>query len=814
MDIRKLLSGIWRNPNGSKNVADTHSSYNNDWQNNTTPSPKNKGTDKNIRYYIRLMWWWFVGIIGGIVALFVAVSFGLFGKMPTFTELESPRSALATEVYAADGTLLGKFFVENRTNTTYEELPHHLVEALVSTEDVRFYEHSGIDYEGTINAALQIFLPSRRGGASTITQQLAKNLFHEKPQSMIGRMKQKFKEWIIAIKLERNYTKEEIINMYLNTVEFSNNAHGIKAASRVYFNTSPDSLQLHQAALLVGMLKGPSMYNPIRHPERAKDRRNTVIDQMKKYGNIPADTAQAYAQKTLDLHVNLQDTQSEFAPYFLEYIKQESKTWAKTVTKVDGEPYDIYRDGLKIYTTLNTKMQLYAEQAVHEHMRDLQKQFDEHWRGQNPWDALPKASMDKNSPWIGENELVYRAVKNSERYLDMKAAGVKEADIKKAFSTPTKMNLFTWKNSANEQRDTMLSPLDSIKYVKRFLHTGFLATDPMTGYVLAWVGGIDFRYFKYDNVRVNSKRQAGSTFKPFTYAVAVDNGWSPCRMVPNMPVVFEEYQNWSPQNASSYMNGQMVSLKTGLAFSINRVTAYLMKQVGPQPVVDVARRMGIESPMKPVPSLCLGSMDISVLEMVGAYGTFVNRGFFAKPLSILRVEDKNGNVIQNFTTTKAEAVSEQVAYAMISMLKGVVDFGTAKRLRSVYGLRAEMAGKTGTTNDNSDGWYIGMVPKVCAGAWVGGDEKTIHFRSTALGSGSNMALPIWGKFMTKVYKDASLGVTQNDRFIRPVDMQIELDCYKYSGTGGYNALNPQDSSVVVPNDTTPKKEFDYNNQFD
>ena len=777
-------------------------------------SPNNK--KQLIQHYNKLMWMGYAALLGFIVLFFMGVSWGLLGAMPTFTELESPKSALASEVYGIDGTLIGKFFVEDRTNTNFEELPKLMVDALTCTEDVRFYEHSGIDYQGTISAFTQFFVGSDRGGASTLTQQLAKNLFHDKPSSTIGRVKQKFKEWIIAIQLERAYTKEELINMYLNTVSFSNNAHGIKSAARTYFNTSPDSLQLHQGAMLVGMLKAPSYYNPLRHPDRAKSRRNTVIEQLQKYNKIPADTALAYKQKGLDLDVNLQDSESTFAPHFLEYIKQEAKNWAKTVTKVDGEPYDIYRDGLKIYTTLNSPLQKYAEESVHEHMRDLQKQFDEHWKGKDPWSDLPKAVLGKKDVWYGENELIYRAVKNSERYLEMKAANVSETDIKKAFTTPTKMNLFTWKNKNNEQLDTLVSPLDSIKYVKRFLNTGFLALDPTTGYVLSWVGGINFKYFKYDNVRISSKRQAGSTFKPFTYAVAIQNGWSPCRMVPNLPVVFEEYQNWSPQNASGFMSGSMVSLKTGLAYSINRVTAYLMKQVGPESVIDLARRMGVESPMKPVPSICLGSMDMSVVEMVGAYGTFANRGFYAKPMAILRIEDKNGNVIQNFTTTKAEAMSEQVAYAMVSMLKGVVDFGTAKRIRSTYGLRAEIAGKTGTTNDNSDGWFIGVVPRICAGAWVGGDEKSIRFRSTALGSGSNMALPIWAKFMSKVYNNKATAITQNDRFIRPVDMNIELDCYKYTGVGGYTSVvgATVDSAGNVIVDTTKQapKEFDYNNQ--
>ena len=767
------------------------------------------------RYYSTWVWKGFAVLIGIGLLMFIAVSMGLFGRLPSFFDLESPQNALASEVYANDGSLLGKFFVEDRTNTNFEELPPHLIDALVTTEDVRFFEHSGIDYEGTFRVIFKTLLMGQNtGGGSTITQQLAKNLFHERPESTFERAKQKVKEWIIAIKLERSYTKEEIINMYFNTVPFSNNAYGIKSASRVYFNTTPNSLNVQQAAVLVGMLKGSTLYNPQRNPQRSLERRNVVLSQMGKYGKLSAAQVDSLQKTELGVSRKTVIEDSKNSSYFLEYIKTEVKKWAKSNVKVDGENYDLYRDGLKIYTTLNPKMQKYAEESVDKHMQDLQKQFNAHWKGKEPWDHLPKAAIPASDPWYGTNELLHRAVKNSERYATMKSMGLSEFDIHKAFLTPVEMRLFAW-HRPDHTIDTTLAPFDSIKYTKHLLHTGFLATDPTTGYVLAWAGGIDFDHFKYDNIRPSSKRQVGSTFKPLMYTVAVQNGWSPCRTVPNLPIVFEEYENWSPENASGVLSGQMVSLKTGLAYSINRVTAYLMKQIGPQPLIDLSRRMGIDSPMKPVPSICLGSTDVSVYEMVGAYGTYANRGFYAKPMAMLRIEDKNGNVIQNFTTTKAEVINEQVSYAMINMLKGVIDFGTARRLRGKYGLRAEIAGKTGTTNENSDGWFIGMVPKLCAGAWVGGDEKSIHFRTTELGSGSNMSLPIWGEFMTRVYRDKSLGITENDRFVRPAEMGIQIDCYQYSGITRTPTGSPTDTTQGgQPTPDSTKQEFDYNNQFD
>lgn len=780
-------------------------------------NPANPSQENQFRRYTVWMWAGYLSVITFIILLFQGISWGIFGALPTFIELESPKSELASEVYAADGSLLGKFYIVDRTNINYKELPKHLTDALVATEDARFYTHSGIDFVSILRVFYKtILLGQDSGGGSTITQQLAKNLFHNKPANIWERFKQKLKEWIIAIRLERSYTKEEIMTMYLNTVPFGNNAHGIKAAAQTYFSENPDSLKMQESAVLVGMLKGSTLYNPQRNPERSKERRNTVIGQLYNYGKITSEVRDSLIKLPLELRMNLPDYSAGLAPYFREFVKADLKRWFKDNLKIDGSTYDIYRDGLKIYTTIDPRMQRYAEESVHENMKDLQKQFDEHWKGRVPWESVGNANLPKTDIWYGTNDLIYRAIKNSERYAELKENGLAEDAIKKSFYTPRKMTVF----GRNGDRDTTMSPIDSIKYVKILLHTGFMAIDPSTGYVLAWVGGIDFKYFKYDNARPTARRQVGSTFKPFVYTVAIDNGWSPCRKVPNLPVTIG---NWSPDNASHYMEGQMVSLKVGLAHSINRITAYLMKELGPDAVLELVRKMGIDEDgiIKPEPGICLGTPDLSVFEMVGAYSTFANKGFYSRPLCITRIEDKNGNVIRSFTPTRTEVISEQAAYAMVNMLKGVTDFGTGIRIRNRYNLRAEIAGKTGTTNDNSDGWYIGMTPKIVAGVWVGGDEKAIHFRNTKLGSGSNMALPIYARFMHRVYADTSLHISQDERFAIPTSMNIELDCSKYdipvsTTTNSTIIINAEGDTIIIPStDTTPvKKEFDYNSQFD
>lgn len=819
------------------------------------------------RRYAVWLWGGFLSVIAFIIFLFLGVSWGIFGPLPTFVELESPKSELASEVYASDGTLLGKFFIVDRINTNYQQLPKHVVDALVATEDARFYEHSGIDFIGIVRVFYKtILLGQDAGGGSTITQQLAKNLFHDRPSNIWDRFKQKLKEWIIALRLERSYTKEEIITMYLNTVPFAGNTFGIKTASQLYFNTPPDSLNIQQGAVLVGMLKGNTIYNPRRNPERSQERRNTVLAQMLKYNKIEQAVYDSVVQLPLVLQYKEVDYSGGLAPYFREYVKAELKREFKDEVKVGGDSYDIYRDGLKIYTTIDPRMQQYAEQAVSEQMQDLQRQFNEHWKGRVPWENVGNAKLPKTDLWYGTNELIYRAVKKSERYAELKEMGVSEADIKASFSKRIPMRLFKWKTKAELERelkaqglndkqiknaltsylpradytwqgeiDTVMSPIDSIKYVKNLLHAGFIALDPATGYILSWVGGIDYKYFKYDNARPSSKRQVGSTFKPFVYTLAIKNGWSPCRKVPNVAVTFkvDGEEDWTPDNSSSYKAGEMVTLKTGLAHSINRVTAYLMKEAlgddSPNALLELVHQMGIDEKhqIKPVPSICLGSPDLSVFEMVGAYSTFANRGFYSSPLCITRVEDKNGNVIKSNMPSHIEVFNEKIAYAMINMLTGVTDFGTGRRIRGSYNLQSEIAGKTGTTNDNSDGWYIGMVPRIVAGAWVGGDEKAIHFRNTQLGGGSNMALPIFGRFMNKVYADTSLHVYRSDRFLIPDDLNIELDCGKYELPAEPNTPNTfivtaegdtiYISSTPTTSDSTQKpvtSPDSYNNQFD
>lgn len=800
------------------------------------PIPPKK-TSKNLYSSHRSkLWKLFIAFWVGIIAFFGAVGAGIFGTLPTFVELENPKSALATEIYSADNVLLGKFYVFNRSNATYHELPAHLITALKATEDARFESHSGIDFQSILRVMFKTILLSDEssGGGSTITQQLAKNLFHDRSGNKLKRSLQKIKEWIIALKLEKSYTKEEIITMYLNTVPFSENAHGIKSASHVYFSSTPDSLNIQEAATLVGMLKGSTKYNPRINPENSFIRRNVVIDQMANYGAITQHQADSIKKMPLEIKYNQFDHDKGIATHFREYIRNYIKEWAKTNVKIDGSQYDIYRDGLKIYTTIDSRMQQYAEEAVVQHMKTLQNQFYSHWSGKSPWydkpnvEKVPELKIKKGDPWYGTNELIYRAIKQCPRYNTQKNAGKTEADIEQSFKTPTKMTLFSWKKG---EIDTILSPIDSIKYNKYFLHTGFMATDPVTGHIKAWVGDFNYKYFKYDNTRPSSKRQVGSTFKPLVYTVAIANGWSPCRQVPNLPVVFEEYDNWSPDNASHYLEGQMVSLKTGLAHSINRVTAYLMKQIGPESVVDLARRMGIESQMQALPSICLGTPDISVFEMVGAYSTYANKGFYTQPNFITRIEDKNGNIIQTFPTVKKEVINEQTAYAMIEMLRSVVKFGTARRMAR-YDVQGDIAGKTGTTNDNSDGWFIGMTPQLVAGAWVGGDEKHIRFRSTTLGSGANMALPIWAIFMKKVQNDTALHISKNRVFERPALMDIEMNCGKYTEPASPNSdaeggddsapTNPADSSTQSTSPATKPQNptntqgegYDYNKQFD
>lgn len=722
-----------------------------------------------------IKWIWLI-IAGPVLFLFLIVmltSAGLFGKLPTIEDLANPRSNLASEIISADQQVLGKFYVENRSNSHFQELSPKLVDALISTEDARFHEHAGIDVRALFRVVVRTILggDSDSGGGSTLTQQLAKNMFPREDLSKIGVVFRKIKEWIIAAKLERNYTKNEILAMYLNTVDFGNQAFGIKSASRIYFNTTPDSLKIQESALLVGLLKGPSYYNPRRNYERSLTRRNVVLSQMVKYGKLEQEAYDSLKVMPIDLsRFQAESHNAGSATYFREFLRDYMADWCKKNKKPDGSTYNLYKDGLRIYTTINSRMQDHAEAAVKEHMKVLQKEFFAHWKGQKnaPFAYIPESKI---------KQIMRQAMLRSDRYKRMKEEGASEADIEKAFRTKVKMKVFTW----NGDSTVTMSPMDSIRYHKFFLRTGLMAMEPQTGYVRAWVGGINQKYFKYDHV-YTGKRQVGSTFKPFVYAIAMREGWSPCTQVPNINICIPTPSGaWCPSNSSKAYEGAMVPLHAALAHSINKVSAYLIKQFGVQPVIDMIRHMGIKGHIDPVPSICLGTADLSVFEMTGAMSTFANKGVYLEPTFITRIEDKNGNVLADFVPRTDEAMDEQTAYLVIELMKGVVEGGTATRLRGKYGLTMPIAGKTGTTQNNSDGWFMGLTPELVTGVWVGAEDRAAHFRSTALGQGANTALPIWGIFMKKVYSDSKLKVSRGD-FERPKTLSVETNCSEYNQT--------------------------------
>jgi penicillin-binding protein 1A len=733
-----------------------------------------KKSRANHRYtrYVRIFWLMVIIPLTLLVLVVIAAAKGMFGDLPTFEDLENPKSALASEVYSADGILLGKYYFQNRTNIHYYELAHNLIDALKATEDIRFESHSGIDLRGLARVLFKtvILRQSGSGGGSTITQQLAKNLFPRERISGFRLFTRKIQEWIIAVRLERNYTKDEIIAMYLNTVEFGSNSFGIKSAAQTFFGKSPSELDVEESAVLVGLLKAPTYYSPVRNPENSTRRRNTVLGQMKKYNLLTPEAFDSLITEPIKLNYQAEDHNIGTATYFREYLRQYLTKWCNENLKTDGTKYNIYRDGLKIYTTIDSRMQRYAEEAVKEHLTVLQKTFFDHWKGREAWSSFPEVITD--------------GIKRSARYHEMRADGISADSIRKVFDVPVPMTVFSW----NGDIDTVMSPLDSLKYYKMFLRTGMMSMEPFSGHVKAWVGGGDYRHFKYDHVR-EGRRQVGSTFKPFVYTLAMQEGYSPCYKVPNVRVTFvgEDGKIWSPVNSDGKYGG-MLSLKEALAESVNSVTAFLMKQFGPQAVIDVARKMGITAPMDPFPAICLGTPDISVYEMVGAYSAFANKGVWTEPVFITRIEDKNGVVLQEFVPRKVEALNEETAFVTLSLLKGVVEYGTGMRLRFRYKLTNPIAGKTGTTQNQSDGWFVGITPELVSGVWVGCEDRSIHFRTTNLGQGANTALPIWGLYMQKVYADGSINLYQGD-FEKPEGrLSIELDCSKY------NSANPALSS--------------------
>lgn len=709
--------------------------------------------------------------------LFLA-SYGYLGFMPTFEELENPKSALASEIIAADSKVIGKYYVENRSNAAFNNISPNVINALIATEDARFFKHSGVDLRALARVLKGVLLRNEgSGGGSTITQQLAKNLFPRERGNKLKLINRKLKEWIIAVKLEKNYTKEEIIAMYLNTVDYGSNAFGIKSASRTFFNKPADSLMVQEAAVLVGLLKAPTYYSPVRKLGNALKRRNVVMNQMLKYNYLTEKQYDSLKVLPIKLNFTPEDHNTGYATYFRESLRDELKKWFEEHRKPDGTKYDLYKDGLKIYTTLDSRMQRYAEEAMEEWLgKELQPQFFKHWAGRKeaPFYQLSQKEIDN---------ILMQGVKRSDRYRNLKAQGLTEEEITDNFKQKTQMNVFSWKGEI----DTLLSPWDSIRYYKTFLQAGLMSVDPSTGYVKAWVGGINYKHFKYDHVK-QGRRQVGSTFKPVVYALAMQEGMSPCYQVPNVPVTFElpEGGTWSPHNSDGKYGG-MMSLTKALATSTNCVTAYVTKQFGPQAVVDMARRLGITSPIDAVPSICLGTADISLYEMVGANATFANKGVWTEPSYIMRIEDRFGNVLQEFIPKKIEAISEETAYLTLRLMQGVADHGTGIRLRYRYKLTQPIAGKTGTTQNNSDGWFMGVTPDLVSGVWVGAEDRSVHFRSTDLGQGAQMALPIWALYMKRIYADKTIKISQGD-FEKPKGkLSVELDCNVYNKEhGGVN----------------------------
>lgn len=735
--------------------------------------------------YVKFTWLfvWSPFII--LFFLISLISFELFFDLPSVEELQNPKSNLATVIYSCDGKTLGKYYAENRVNVKYYELDKDLINALISTEDARFIKHSGIDLKALGRSVSGILTGNmNKGGGSTLTQQLAKMMFPRQKLSKPKMVLQKLKEWVIAARLEKNYTKDEILSMYLNKFDFLNQAVGIKSAAQIYFNRNQDSLEIQQAAMLIGMAKNPSVFNPIKKADTTMHRRNVVMFQMVKYGVLSKQKYDSLKLLPLGVIFQPEDHNDGLAPYFREYLREYfMKDWcSKHINPETNKPYNIYRDGLKIFTTVDSRMQRCAEEAVSEHMYDLQKLFNK------------ECKTKKNAPfaWNVNKEqienIMISSMKRSDRYRSLKNAGFSREQILEEFKKPVKMLVYSIKGDI----DTIMTPWDSIRYYKSFLHTGFVAIEPTTGYVKAWVGGVNHRHFKFDHVKVG-RRQVGSTFKPFVYALAIQNGLGPCHQVPNVKTCIDlpDGKQWCPENSDGNKGtGKMITLRKALAGSINYVTAWVMKQYGPDAVINLVRRMGITSPIDAVPSIALGTPDISVFEMVAANATFANKGTYIQPSFITRIEDKNGKVLEEFVPTTDEVFSEQHAYAMIQLMRGVVDGGTGSRLRSRYKLFNEIAGKTGTTQNNADGWFMGLTPELVAGCWTGGEERSVHFNSTNEGQGASMALPIWGKFFQKIYADKSLKMTKAG-FKVPANMgDVELDCSKYDAA---NDLEIQDN---------------------
>lgn len=753
-------------------------------------------------------WCVFILGIGSMVGIFTMINRGKLGYIPPYEEIENPKNSSATQIFSADGKVIDKFFyaTENRTLVSYDELPEALVDALVATEDARYFRHSGIDFRSLGRVFVKSFLMGNEnaGGGSTISQQLAKQLYTDRASNKWERAFQKLNEWVIAVKLERYYTKEEIIAMYFNKYDFLYNAVGIETAAYVYFGKQINELTPDECALFVGMCKNPILYNPMpsRNPEGAKNRRNVVLSQMCRYGYINKADRDSLMTKPIELDYHRVDHKSGVAPYFREYIRKTMRAsmpvsshysnhesfledslrwvndplygWIEKNLKPDGSKYNLYTDGLRIYSTINYRMQVYANNAVEQHLsQNLQLAFNREKAGR--WYAPYSWTMAEGGKDLKKEveKHLNRAMRGTQRYRSLRKQGATPEEIDKVFDTPVEMTVFAWGGLI----DTVMTPMDSIRYMKHFLRAGFLSMEPHTGHVKAYIGGIDFRYFQYD-MATQGKRQVGSTIKPFLYTMAMQEGYSPCYEVRNVSYTsFDALgRAWTPHDSGKKKKGEMVTLKWGLANSNNHISSWLMQQFKPESFAKLIHSFGIESHIDPVPSMCLGPSDISLQEMIKAYSTFANKGVNTQPIFVTRIEDKNGNVISEFSTSHNEVIDKNTNFLMVNLLQGVVKQGTGMRLRSTYGLRNEIGGKTGTTDDQSDGWFMGITPNLVSGVWVGGEERHIHFDYTAQGQGANMALPIWALYMQQVYADSTLYYSVDDVFEKPQNFNINMNC--------------------------------------
>ncbi|TAJ13553.1 penicillin-binding protein [Marinilabiliaceae bacterium JC017] len=775
----------------------------------------------NFRKYIAGLWGIFAVGVLSVFFLFLAISSGMLGFMPTFEELENPKSNLATEIYSSDQQLLGSFYKENRSFVGYKNLSPNLVNALIATEDVRFHDHSGVDARGLARVLFRtvIMQDHSSGGGSTITQQLAKLLFHDRAANIWERSLQKLKEWVIAVKLERSYTKEEILTMYLNKAEYIYDAYGIKSAAKTFFNTTTDTIKVEEAAVLIGMLKNPALFNPVRRPELTQERRNVVLGQMLKAQYLTRAEFDSLANIPLKLHFNRADHKEGLAPYFREYLRlsltakkpdrehyaswqtqkfhEDSLAWATNPLygwinknlKADGTKYNIYKDGLRIYTTIDSRMQLYAENAVEKHLgEDLQPIFFKEKKGRSRAPFTHKISKEQYEG------IIKRAMKNTDRYQSLRRAGADMDSIKKVFNTPYPMTVFSWQG----EKDTIMTPNDSILYYKHFLRASMMSIDPLNGHVKAYVGGPNFKHFMYD-MATHGKRQVGSTIKPFVYTLAMQEGHTPCDLVPNIPQTFylPTGKTWTPRNSGSNRAGEMVSLKWGLAHSNNNITAWVMKQYNPEAVARMIHELGITSPIDPVPALCLGTPDISLMEMTSAYCTYPNNGVHIAPMVVTRIEDRFGNVIADFHPKKREVLSETTSFLMLNLLQGVTNQGTGRRLRYKYHFTGEIGSKTGTTQNHSDGWFMGVTPNLVTGVWTGGEDRDIHFDNIRIGQGANMALPIFALYIQQVYDNPDLNITQEDTFEKPMNFNMNLICTDEIGASNRNTTNDTNESSDV-----------------